>query len=97
MLTKEEVRVIIKNKRRLFEQKDCNLRNADAGSNPNCTLERTKAGFIKAKTTQLNHFIQMKDCQLLQGNTQMKETKTTRRKVESERVLAAGVPGLFMA
>lgn len=44
----------INNNKCLSEQKDCNLRGADSGSNPNWALERTnKLRVYKGKTPKM--------------------------------------------
>lgn len=42
LLTKEEAQAVIKINRHLFEQKNCNPRDADSGSNPIFAQDRTK-------------------------------------------------------
>lgn len=83
-LTKE-VQAIIQNKSLYVSKKSCNPRNADSGSNPNYAQEKKqqqqrKAGFIKAKATKYNSFMQMKDCWLgdqglVNSNVQTREAK----------------------
>lgn len=46
MLIKEEVQAILKNKKHLFEQQNCNPGDATTGSNINFALERTKKGRV---------------------------------------------------
>ena len=44
-----------------MDQKDCNPRDANSGSNPNCTPERINKGRVY-KDKECSSFRQMKDC-----------------------------------
>lgn len=51
----KNVYTLVKNEKHLFEQKNCNPRDADSGST--CVLKRTKrAEFIKAKRWNKSNF-----------------------------------------
>lgn len=57
LLTSEEVQVLIKNKKHLFEQKECNPRDTELGT----TETSLSRKITKAETTKCNYFVQMKD------------------------------------